>query len=197
VRDEFAILAPLIAHAVDPLRSIRAVAEVLTGAVAGVVLTRGGNTVAVPGLPGDPLLAPGSPVVVAACAVLDPGGVQALFLAPRDDTVGAALIRVTAMNCPLQPCGYLRAMVLLSSPPDLRGLTRRELCILGLLIAGWPHARIAAALIISAGALASHIAHIMVKMDASSATVAAVRALRQGLYLPAALTALTASGGHQ
>ncbi|MFI7599163.1 LuxR C-terminal-related transcriptional regulator [Actinoplanes sp. NPDC049681] len=197
VRDEFATLAPLIAHAVDPLRSIRAVADIVTGAVAGVVLTRAGNTVALPGLPGDPLLAPGSSVVEAARTVLDPSGVQALFLAPRDDTAGAALIRVTAMNCPPQPPGHLRATVLLSPPPDLRGLTRRELRILGLLIAGWPHARIAATLIISMGAVAGHIAHIMVKLDARSATVAAVRALRQGLYLPAALTAPTASGGHR
>ena len=39
-RDLIGALAPLLAHAIDPLRSITAAARLVHGALAGVVLTR-------------------------------------------------------------------------------------------------------------------------------------------------------------
>ncbi len=200
-RDLLAVLAPLIAHAVDPLRSLGTVAAVVADAVAAVVLTRAGNTVALPGLAGDRLLTAGSPVLSVVAALLDPGRVHATFLVPRDDTtigaelpVDAGLLRVTALSCSAQPPGHLRAVVLLGPPPRLHGLTRWELRILGLLVQGWPLVRIAAALHTTVHAVAGHVAHITVKLGAQSRTVAVVRALRQGLYLPADLAATPQDG---
>lgn len=197
VRDQLAALAPLIARAVDPMRTIHALTAMVAGAVAGVVLTRGGNTVALPGLPGDRLVTAGSPMLATVSGLLASGQLQAMFLAPCDDTDGASLVRVTALAVSSQPPGHLRAVVLLSPPPDLRGLTRRELQVLGLMITGCPVAQIAAALCISVSIVTDHVDHIMVKLDAGSRVVAAVRAQRQGLYLPADLAAPQASGGER
>ncbi len=186
-------LRPLIAAAVDPLRDAATVAGVVADAVAGVVCTAGGETVALPGLPSHPLLAAGSPALTAARAQLADGRVHAAFLCPPDDTDTDAapdqLYRVTALACPPGPLEYLRAVVLLSPPPRLYGLTRRELEVLGLLVQGWTNARIAAALQVTGRTVAAHVEHIMVKLGAASRTMAAVRGLGQGLYIPPELTA--------
>ena len=78
--------------------------------------------------------------------------------------------------------------MVLASPPDLRGLTPRELQILGLLIEGWTNARIAAALVIAPRTVAAHVEHILAKLGAGTRALAAVRALGQGLYVPPGLT---------
>ncbi|MFC3537848.1 helix-turn-helix transcriptional regulator [Couchioplanes azureus] len=187
VRDLLAALAPLIAHAVDPLRTLAALAGVVAGAVAGVALTRAGDTVALPGLPADRLLAAGSPVPVVAGAAVGRGEVQTKFLAPRDGTDAAELVQVTGLACPPQPPGYLRAVLLISPAPQLHGLTRRELEVLGLLVEGHSVAAIAAALTASVRTTTGHLEHIMVKLGAGTRAMAAVRALRQGLYLPSGL----------
>ncbi|HWG98260.1 MAG TPA: helix-turn-helix transcriptional regulator [Pilimelia sp.] len=174
-------LTPLIAHAVDPLRTITAVTDIVTDAVAAVVTTRAGNTMPLPGLPDHRLLAPASPVLTAVDAQLADGAVHAAFLCPTDDT---QMLRVTALACPPLPPGHLRKIVLLSPPPPLHGLTRRELEVLGLLAEGWPSARIAATLAITVRTVSSHLEHILAKLAATSRTVAAVQALRQGVYIP-------------
>jgi DNA-binding CsgD family transcriptional regulator len=184
-------LAPLLAHALDPLRAPAALAALVADAAAGAVLTRADSTVALPGLPGHPLLTVGSPVLAAARGRLTAESAHSVFLSPQPPTgtdPGSGLLRVTVLACPPQPASDLQAVVLLSPPPDLRGLTRRELCLLGLLVQGWTNARIAAALTITARTVAAHVEHILVKLAATSRTMAAVRAERQGLYIPADLT---------
>src|SRR4051812_45921987 len=61
-----AVLAPLIARAVDRLPAIRLFAGIVPDAIAGTVLTAAGNTLHLPGLPTDPVLAAGSPVLAEA-----------------------------------------------------------------------------------------------------------------------------------
>jgi DNA-binding CsgD family transcriptional regulator len=184
-RDLIGLLAPLIASAVDPLRSIVAVAGLVGDAVAGIVLTRAGNPMPVPGLPTHRLLSQGSPVLDVVAQRLDGPTGHGSFLC-RYSAPGQPddYVRVTAVGCAAQPPHHLVAVVLVGPPGNLRGLTGRELQILGLLVDGWPNARIAAALVVAPRTVAAHVEHILAKLGARSRALAAVRAQRQGLYVP-------------
>jgi DNA-binding CsgD family transcriptional regulator len=184
----FVRLGPLIADAVDPMRTVSAMAAVVAGAVAGVVVTRAGTVLPMPGLPGHPALVVGSPILAAAIArqVTAP---YVSFLSPVPSrTPVTGLIRVTVLAVPVQVPSHLVGAVMLSPPPGLHGLTRRELEVLGALTEGWSNARIAATLAVTGRTVAAHIEHIKLKLAAPSRTVAAVRAARQGLYIPVELS---------
>lgn len=185
VRDFLGLLAPVIAEGVDPLRSIVTLSRIVADATAGVVLTRAGNPLTLPGLPGHPLLRPGSGVLAVAAESLTDGQAYVSFLC-RDRPSGrdGGYARITVLASPAPTPAYLRAVVLVSPPGDLHGLTRRELEILGLLVDGWSNQRMANRLVIAQRTVAAHIEHILVKLDAPSRTLAAVRALRLGLYVP-------------
>lgn len=179
--DALGQLAPLIALAVDPLRAVGALASLVNGAVAGVVLTRAGQTMPLPGLPDHRLLGSGGPVLDEAASCLDAGQTYGTFLAP-DHPHGYLRARVLA--CPALPPGYLRAVVLLCPPGNLYTLSHQELRILGMLIGAWPPARIAADLCLTGKTLHMTLDDIGTKLDASSREVAVMRAAGQGLYLP-------------
>jgi DNA-binding NarL/FixJ family response regulator len=114
----------------------------------------------------------------------------------RRRTAAAGLIVRRAARCGRRRSStslapqYVIAVVLLSPPGDLYGLTDRELEILGLLVQGWPNRRIAAALFIAQRTVAAHLEHILPKLGAPTRTLAAVRALRLGLYVPFSLAVL-------
>ncbi|MBR7674881.1 helix-turn-helix transcriptional regulator [Streptomyces daliensis] len=185
VRDRLGALASLIAQAVDPLRSLTARASLVAGATAAVVLTRAGRTSPLPGLPGHRLLTEGSPVLAAAEAQLAEGHEHSVFLAPDGEAAAPpSVLRVTVLSCPRQPPGHLYGLVLLSPPPELHGLTRRELELCGHLVRGASNAEIAAALAITPRTVAAHLEHVFAKLGVSSRSMAAVRVLRQGLHLP-------------
>jgi DNA-binding CsgD family transcriptional regulator len=188
VRDLVGMLAPLLAHAVDPMREAGAVAGLVHDAVAGIALTDGGAVLPLPGLPGHPLLAAGSPVlaVVAAGRSTGEGRLQTSFLCPGlTDGRADHHLRITLLAMPPGDLPYEVTTVVVVSPPgDLYGLTSRELEVLGLLVEGWPNQPIAAGLEITERTVAAHVEHIMVKLAAPSRTVAAVSALRLGLFVP-------------
>jgi DNA-binding CsgD family transcriptional regulator len=184
-------VAPLVAHAVDPLRTVAALAGMVADAVAGVAVGAAGNALDLPGLPGDDLLTDGSPLLAEVTDRVTGGQAHAVFLCPRP---GGALLRVTGLACPAVPPYRPRAVVLLSPPPDLHGLTRRELEVLGLLVEGGSNACIAQALARTPRTVAAHVERIMVKLGAGSRTIAAVQAARQGLFIPAELTLRVAGG---
>jgi DNA-binding CsgD family transcriptional regulator len=188
-RDLIGTLAPMIAHAVDPLRTITAAAWLVRGATAGVVLTRSGQALPLPGLGAHPLLGAGSALLAVAARLAD-GRTHAAFLCPYPGSEPAEHVRVSVLGCPTQSPHHLVAAVVLASPPDLRGLTPRELQILGLLIEGWTNARIAAELVVAPRTVAAHVEHILAKLDAGTRALAAVRALGQGLYVPPELTGI-------
>lgn len=188
-RDLIGALASVIAHAVDPMRAITAAARIITNAQAGVVLTRGGNALPLPGLSAHPLLVSGSPLLTVAAQQLTDGSTYASFLCPcAGREPEERHVRVTVLACPAQPPYHLVAVVVLSPPDDIYGLTGPELEILGLLIEGWSNRRIAAALDISEYATAAHLEYILVKLDASTRILAMLRAARRGLYVPRSLT---------
>jgi DNA-binding CsgD family transcriptional regulator len=184
-RDLIGTMAPTIAKAVDPTRSLAEMARIIGPARAGILLTRAANTLPLAGLPGHPLLDVGSTVLAVATRQLRAGGGYGSFLCP--DTAPDAVhthVRITMLACPPDVPQYVIAAVLLSPPGDLHGLTDRELAILGLLVEGWPNRRIAAALFVAQRTVAAHIEHILPKLGAATRTLAAVRALRFGLYVP-------------
>jgi DNA-binding CsgD family transcriptional regulator len=149
------------------------------------VLCRGGTTRPLPGLDGDALLAEGSPVVTVARSCIDDGQVFSSFLWPRGGRHAPdGHVRVTVLAGPGEaPAGVLGTVVL-SPVTELRGLTPRELEVLGLLIEGCSNQQIARALVVAPRTVAAHLEHILAKLDAPSRTLAAVRAEREGLYVP-------------
>jgi DNA-binding CsgD family transcriptional regulator len=189
-RDLIETLAPVIANAVDPMQSVGATARLVHDAQAGVVIDVESVVAVVPGLVSHPLLLAGSPVIAAARRHLAEGATYASFLSPYQllDTGGPQHVRVTVLDSPVQPLHPRSAVVLISPAGDLHGLTRRELEVLGLIIEGWPNQRIAAVLVVADRTVAAHVEHILAKLAVTTRTLAAVRALRTGLYVPRELS---------
>jgi DNA-binding CsgD family transcriptional regulator len=178
-------LTPVLARGSDPLRSLAAAARVVRGATAGVVLCRDSPSRPLPGLGGDALLGPGSPVVTIARSHLDDGQVFASFLWPRGGRHAPdGHVRVTVLASPGEAPASVLGTVVLSSVGDLHGLTPRELEVLGLLVEGCSNQEIARALVVAPRTVAAHLEHVLAKLDAPSRTLAAVRAEREGLYVP-------------
>lgn len=184
-RDLLAALGPALARAIDPLRSTAAAAQLVHSATAAVILTRSRKVLALPGLPDHAALRPGSPVLSAAHGMLD--GPQTSFLLPAL-TEPSGYLRVTVLLVPHDAPNHLSAIVVLSPcSDDLQGLTRRELEVLGLLIAGQHNNQAAQTLTVTPRTIATHIEHILTKLDAATRALAAVRAQRRGLYIAPAL----------
>src|SRR3954453_17544907 len=178
-------LVPILARGIDPFRSLAAAARVVRGATAGAVLCCNGATEPLPGLDGDALLAVGSPVVTAARSFVADGQVFASFLWPRGGRHAPdGHVRVTVLAAPEDVSAGLLGTVVLSPVTDLRGLTPRELEVLGLLIDGCSNQQIARALVVAPRTVAAHLEHILAKLGAPTRTLAAVRAEREGLYVP-------------
>lgn len=183
-RDLFAALGPTLAHAVDPLRSAITAAETVSSAIAGAILTKAGSFEMLPGLPGHPALRDGSPLFDAAIQTLNEPANS--FLLPTQEE-GCGHQRVTVMNVTDDPFSQVKGIVLLSPCEDHGGLTDRELEVLGQVIAGYNNAEAARNLYVSQRTIATHMEHILAKLDASSRTLAAVRAQKQGTYVPTTL----------
>jgi DNA-binding CsgD family transcriptional regulator len=196
VDDLVVALAPLIAYAVDPMRSIAAVAASVADGTAGVVVTGAGSALPLPGLPAHPSLVDGSALLRVAVDQLAGGGVQATFLCPvAAGTDGDDLLRVTALSAPLDPPHHPATVVMVSPHGDLHGMTGRELEVLGVLVEGWPNQAIASELGITERTAGAHLEHIMAKLAVTSRTIAAVSALRLGLFVPRLLHGAVLAGG--
>jgi DNA-binding CsgD family transcriptional regulator len=178
-------LAPVLACAIDPMRALLVAARVVRGATGGVVMRVDGATDVLPGLADDPLLTTGSPAVLAARARIASGQVLASFLWPCGAGHGAdGHVRITmiaaAEDVPLTVAG----VVVVSPAGDLHDLTARELEVLGLLVEGCSNWEAARALVVAQRTVAAHVEHILVKLSVATRTLAAVRAEREGLYVP-------------
>src|SRR3954470_14435054 len=145
-RDLVGLLSPLIAAAVDPMRSLGVVAGVVGDATAGIVMTRAGEPLPLPGMASHPLLAAGSALLPVAAAQLARLA-HTSFLCPYEDPgTNARLVSVSVLASPSELPDYLAAIILISPAVGLLGLTPRELEIMALLVQGWTNPRIAAGL---------------------------------------------------
>jgi hypothetical protein len=188
-RQILAAVTRVIADGLDRTQQISAIARIVAAAEAGVVLTRGGDALPLPGLPDDRLLAPDSPILAAAAHELSAGGPYTAFLAPLASPDGERLVRVTALDCALPDLDHLSAAVLLSAAGDLRGLTPVDLRVLGHLAAGTTQVpALAAALDLDPGTTTEILRRALVALDAPGLTAAATRALRTGLRIPPELS---------
>jgi DNA-binding CsgD family transcriptional regulator len=187
-RRRLAAVTPVLAHGVDPMRSLLTTTRLVRGATAGTVVRGDGRTQPLPGLDGDPLLAVGSPALSAACGRISDGQVYSSFLWPLGGRhAPGGHVRVTALAAPGDVPAVLGGVVLLSPAPDLHGLTPRELEVLGLMVDGRSNQEIARTLVVSPRTVAAHVEHLLAKLAAPTRTLAAVRAEREGLYVPAVL----------
>jgi DNA-binding NarL/FixJ family response regulator len=124
--------------------------------------------------------------MAAAREALAAGHVHTSFLWPRGGRHAPdGHARITALTCTDDVPPNVVGMVLVSPAGNLRGLTPRELEVLGLVIDGRSNSQIAHALVVASRTVAAHLEHILVKLSASTRTLAAVRAERAGLYIPA------------
>lgn len=176
-----------IAHALDPMRTVGALTALVDDAIAGVVLTHRGDTIALPGLPGHRLLAPRSPILAEARACYDEGDTRAVFLTATGASKPPGYLRVTMLACPDQPPHELTAVVLLRPAGDLHHLCHREMTILGLLISGCAVTEIGARLGIPTPSVRAALDQARMKLGAGSSAAAVMRAADHGLYLPPVL----------
>jgi DNA-binding CsgD family transcriptional regulator len=178
-------VVPLLARGVDPLRSLATAARVVPCAYAGTVLCSNG-TRPLPGLDGDALLDQASPLLEVARARIDAGQVYASFLWPSaGQDAPSQYVRASVLAGTDDAPACFLGTVTLSAATGLRGLTSRELDVLGLLIDGHSNQQMGRRLEVSPRTVAAHVEHILVKLEAPSRTHAAVRAEREGLYVPA------------
>lgn len=178
-------LTPIVAAGIDPMRTVLTAARLVQGAWAGVALCKGG-ALPLPGLPDDALLGKGSPALDAARAAITNGQVYASFLWPLGGRHAPdGHVRVSVLTGTEDAAGVLLGVVLLSDAGDLHRLTHRELEVLGLLIEGRTNQEIARAFVVAPRTVAVHVEHILAKLEVASRTLAAVRAERAGLYVPA------------
>jgi hypothetical protein len=186
-----AAVTAVIADDLDRTRDIAETARIIEKASAGVVLTRGGDVLPLPGLPDDRMLAPGSPILTVAADELANSGAYTSFLAPAPGA-GAELIRVTALDCARPDLDHLSAAVLLGPPGTLHGLTVLDLRVLGLLVEGVTDIpALGPALHVGMAAVADSLGRCLAALGASDLTAAAVRALRSGMRIPPRVTGAT------
>jgi DNA-binding CsgD family transcriptional regulator len=179
-------LAPVLAHGIDPMRSLLIAARLVRGATAGVVLRADGSCQVLPGLQVDALLVAHSPVLAAARERIGDGSLYSSFLWPLGGShAPGGHVRVTVLAAPEDVPPGLTAVALLSPATDLHGLTPRELEVLGLLVEGCSNHEIARTLVVAPRTVAAHLEHVLAKLGAPTRTLAAVRAERDGLYVPA------------
>jgi DNA-binding CsgD family transcriptional regulator len=185
LRDQMAQLGGVIARGVSPLRSLLATARLVRGATSGAVLLRDGTAYPLPGL-GDPaLLERDSAVLAIARATLLSGQVYRSFMWPAaDGPLATGHVRMTVLAATDVP-EFVLGTLLLTPEDDCRGLTARELEVLGLLVDGCSNQQIATQLVIAARTVAAHVEHILHKLEVPTRTMAAVLAEREGCYLPA------------
>jgi hypothetical protein len=185
-----AAVTTVIADGLDRTRDMAETARFVGDASAGVVLTRAGDVLPLPGLPDDRLLTPGSPVLTVVADELAGSGASISFVCPGSPD--EQLVRVIALDFARPDLDHLRAAVLLRPPGDLLGLTVADLRVLGLVVEGVTDIpALARALQVTEEAVADSVGRSLAVLRASDLTAAAVRALRTGLRIPPGVTAET------
>jgi DNA-binding CsgD family transcriptional regulator len=153
------------------------------GATAGAVLLRDGTTCPVPGLGDHALLAADSPVVAIGRNALLTGRAYRSFMWPLPGRRAVGPVRMTVVAAPDGSPAVLGTL-LVTPDVDCRGLTHREMEVLGLLVDGCSNQQMARRLAVAPRTIAAHVEHLLEKLDAPTRTLAAVIAEREGCYVP-------------
>jgi DNA-binding NarL/FixJ family response regulator len=136
-------------------------------------------------MPDHDVLSTSSPVIGVAARRLADGAVFSQFLWPYGPTRKTTThVRITVLASPSTAPDLLAGTVLVSAAGNLRGLTPRELEVLGLVTDGLSNAQIAATLVVAERTVATHVEHILAKLSLTSRASAAALASREGLYVP-------------
>ena len=184
-REIIAAVTPMIADGLDRTRDIADTARIIERAEAGVVMTRGGKVLPLPGLPDHHLLAQGSPILAVAADELAISGPYTSFLAPSFGADGERLIRVTALDFDRPDLDHLSAAVLLCQPGDLLSLAVVDLRVLGLMAHGTAGiADIGRTLHLAEKAVVDSVMRSCTALGADDVTVATTRAMRRGMRIP-------------
>jgi hypothetical protein len=171
-------LRPIIAEALDRLPSFAAAAQLTGDAVGGIVITRTGRRVRVPGLPTHPLLDGGSAALAVARRYAAAPGTVASFLSPWAGT----LVRLSVLDCRDETVDHLSALVLVRPAGDALHLSPSDLRLLGALVEGWGDDLIRACLGLSDPAESADELARRLALPSTGALVQ--HAAREGLYVP-------------
>jgi DNA-binding CsgD family transcriptional regulator len=181
-REAIAALNETLANVVDVTQSCRTLAALLEPGTAALALARDGTPVELAGVERSGILAEGSPLLAVLAGQVPRDGDERRFLWPADD---GGWYRVRIVPC-LDEAGS-RSLSLVTVRPcsTVLGLTRREIDVLTLLAGGASNPAIARVLHVSPRTVATHVEHILEKLDVSTRAGAAGRAVREALVLPA------------
>ena len=174
-------LRAIIASALDRIPAFATAAQLTGDAVGGIVLTRAGRAMRIPGLPTHPLLADESAALAVARRYADGPGTTSTFLSPW---VGG-FVRVSVLDCRDESTDHLCSLVLVRPADDASTLGPPDVRLLGALIEGWDDERIRAGLGLSDPARRA--AELASQLGLASTDALVQTAAREGLFLPPAL----------
>jgi len=174
-RDAIASMCSALGNLTDPTQGSRWIQMLLGAGSRAVGLDAAGDTVAIPGTATHPLLTDDSDLIqVAARSSVRQG--WATFLWPDDDE----WLRVRVVPCRGEQS---IARVVSVDTVDPAPLSRRELEVLTLAAEGLSNLEISEALVIGSRTVATHVEHILDKLEAPNRAAAASYALREGYIL--------------
>ena len=140
-----------------------------------------GTPVELAGSDRGPALAEGSPLLEVLAGQVPSDGHERRFLWPDGES---GWYRVRIVPCLDEAGGRSLALVTVRPCEHVLGLTRREIEVLTHLAGGASNPAIARLLHVSPRTVATHVEHILEKLDVSTRAAAAGRAVREALVLP-------------
>ena len=179
--DAFAALNETLANVVDATQNCRTLASLLDPGMPAMALRPDGTPVDLAGSERSGALAEGSPLLDVLASQVPRDGHERRFLWPDSE---AGWCRVRIVPCFDEAGGRSLALVTVRPCSDVHGLTRREIEVLTLLADGASNPAIASVLHVSHRTVATHVEHILEKLDVSTRAAAAGRAVREALVLP-------------
>jgi DNA-binding CsgD family transcriptional regulator len=180
-REAIAALNQILANVVDVTQSCRTLASLLDPGAPALALGPDGALVELAGSERGAALAEGSPLLAALAGQFPRDGHERRFLWPDGEN---GWYRVRIVPCLDEAGGRSLALVTARPCSDVLGLTRREIEVLTLLVSGASNPAIARVLHVSPRTVATHVEHILEKLDVSTRAAAAGRAVREALILP-------------
>ena len=180
-RDAIAALNETLANVVDVTQSCRTLASLLDPGTPALALAADGTPLELAGSDRGAALADGSPLLEVLAGQVPTDGHECRFLWPGGES---GWYRVRIVPCLDEAGGRSLALVTVRPCDHVLGLTRREIEVLTHLAGGASNPAIARVLHVSPRTVATHVEHILEKLDVSTRAAAAGRAVREALVLP-------------